>query len=343
MRSGISRTLPLEGAVSIAYVVTDGACIRKRGERLIVESPEGERLEELEARHLASVAMLNTVQVTTQALTELLEHGVELAILTRNGKLLGQLTPPLGRNIDLRKRQFEKERDAEFALRMATLVVRAKVCNQHQVLVRFRQDEPGDQPEVNAAVAAIERLLPEIDCSANMDTLRGLEGAAARAYWGAFGGLFKAAGVRFEGRRKRPPPDPVNAVLSFGYVLLTSALHSLLDGLGFDPFLGFFHVESYGRPSLALDLVEPFRAPVIDRFTVRVFNLKMLSTRDFEPDEEGGVRLKPHALKVFFREYEKSVRRLDVRRRLREQVENLRKVFLDETDVFMPFHWSARP
>ena len=329
--------------MSVAYVVTDGACIRKRGERLIVESPDDKCLQELEVRHLESLAILNTVQVTTQSLTQLLEHGVELAIFTRNGKLLGQLTSPLGKNIELRRRQFEKERNPEFVLGMARLIVEAKVHNQHQVLVRFRQDEPGDQPRINEAATAIEQLLPDIRCSCDIDRLRGLEGASARAYWGAFDELLKVEGVRFEGRRKHPPPDPVNALLSFGYVLLTSALHSMLDGLGFDPFLGFFHVETYGRPSLALDLVEPFRAPVIDRFVVRTFNLKILSPGDFEPDDEGGVRLKPHALKVFFREYEKNLHRLDVRHRIREQVESLRKVFLDETETVTPYRWSARP
>lgn len=328
--------------MTFAYIVTHGARICKRGERLLVESPEDEVLEELEARRLDGIAMLNTVQVTTQALTELLEHGVELAILTQSGKLLGQLTPPLAKNIDLRKRQFEKERNSAFALTTAKAIVDAKVRNQREVLVRFGQDEPGDQPEIAAAAAAMREFLPRIAESPDLDHLRGLEGAAARTYWGVFGRLLKADGVAFRGRLKRPAPDPVNAVLSFGYVLLSSALHSLLDGLGFDPFLGFFHVESYGRPSLALDLLEPFRAPVVDRFAVRVFNLKMLKPTDFEPDEQGGVRLRQEALKVFFREYEKTLRGMEVRRRLREQAEGLRKVLMDEADCLEPYRWSAR-
>jgi CRISPR-associated protein Cas1 len=324
------------------YVTVDGATVRKRGERLLVESPEGEALQELELRGLEGVVILNTVQVTTQALTEMLEHGVELAILTRNAKLLGQLTPPLGGNIQLRKRQFEKERDPAFCLRIATSVIAAKVENQRQVLVRFEQDQPGDQPEVRQAADAIKALAPAVARASDLGTLRGLEGACARAYWGGFAHTLTAEGVQFCGRKRHPSPDPVNAVLSFGYVLLSSALHSLLDGLGFDPFLGFFHEESYGRASLALDLLEPFRAPVIDRMTIRMFNLRMLKPDGFEPDGEGGVRLRPDALRVFFREYEKTMLGLKVRQAIREQAEALRRVFLGEEDSIEFYRWSAR-
>jgi CRISPR-associated protein Cas1 len=154
--------------------------------------------------------------------------------------------------------------------------------------------------------------------------------------------MFKAEGVDFTHRRYHPSPDPVNAVLSFGYALLTSSLHSLLDAVGFDPFLGFFHTESYGRPSLALDLIEPYRAPVVDRFAVRLFNLRMLKPDDFESDGEGGVQLGRSSIRVFFREYERQLARLDVRRCLKEQVDDLRKVFLGEQELLAPYIWRAR-
>ncbi|MBW1713417.1 MAG: CRISPR-associated endonuclease Cas1, partial [Deltaproteobacteria bacterium] len=270
--------------MSFLYVVTAGATVHKRGESFLVEGPDGKRLAEIEARRLKSAVILSSVQVTTQALAEMLEHEIELAILSGRGKLLGQLTPPLSKNIDLRLAQFDRENDSEFTLIQAKRVVLAKLENQRQVLVRHTLDEPGHQPEAANAAAAIADMLEQVEACQDMETLRGLEGICARHYWAAFGSMLKVEGVGFTGRRKRPPPDPVNAVLSFGYVLLGSLLHSFLDGLGFDPFLGFFHTEAYGRPSLALDILEPLRAPVVDRFTLRSFNLGVLKAEDFRPD-----------------------------------------------------------
>lgn len=328
--------------MSILYVVTDGATLRKSGERFLVEGPDKERLAEIEARRLESVCILSSVQVTTQALAELLEHGIELAILSHRGKLLGQLTPPLAGNVALRKAQFAKENDPAFALTQAREIVAAKVANQRQILVRHALDEPGPQPQAEAAAENIARDARKVPGAGDMNTLRGLEGVCARHYWQAFGSLIKAEGLSFTQRQQRPSPDPVNAVLSFGYVLLGSMLHALLDGLGFDPFLGFFHEESYGRPSLALDLLEPFRAPVVDRLALRLFNLSMLKADDFEPDGEGGVHLKREALRVFFREWEKQLHRMETRLHVRQQAEDLRKVFLGEKAAVTPYRWSAR-
>ena len=329
--------------MTILYVVTDGAKIRKQGGSFTVEDPDGKPLAEVEALRLEHACILNTVQVTTQALAEMLERGVELAIFTHRGRLLGQLTPPLGGNIALRKAQFAKETDPAFALRQARAVVLAKMENQRQVLLRHMADEPGAQPEAESAAAEIERLLRAAETAPDLDRLRGYERAGARAYWGAFGALLKAEGVSFPGREQRPAPDPVNAALSLGYMLLGAAIHSLLDGLGFDPHLGFFHEESHGRPSLALDLVEPFRAPVVDRTVLRLFNLRMLTPADFAPDGDGGMCLTKPALRVFFREWEKTLQKMEIRLRLREQAAVLRAVFLGEKDALEPWTWSARP
>lgn len=111
----------------------------------------------------------------------------------------------------------------------------------------------------------------------------------------------------FTGRNRRPPRDPLNALLSFGYVLVGSEIQSLLDAMGFDPYLGFFHKIDYGRPSLALDLVEEFRAPLVDRFSLRLLNLGILSAEDFTRTPEGGMVLEREALKRYFAAYEKEL------------------------------------
>ena len=328
--------------MSYLYVTTDGAVISKQSESFRVKGPDGTLLTEIEARNLEAVCILSSVQVTTQALAEMLEHGIELAILSHRGKLLGQLTPPLARNVLLRKAQYDKEKDPDFALARAKEVVEAKVANQRQVIVRYGLDNSGEHPELKNAGKDIQRLAGGIEKVRDMAALRGVEGACARSYWSVYGKMFKADRISFNGRKKRPPPDPVNAVLSFGYVLLNSLLHSMLDALGFDPFLGFFHEETYGRPSLALDLLEPLRAPVVDRFSVRLFNLKIVKPEDFQADGAGGVRLSKKGLRVFFREWEKHLSRMDARGIIKAQAMDFRQVLLGEKDSLAPYRWSAR-
>lgn len=327
--------------MAVLYLTEDGSVLRKRGERLIVEK-DGKELLEVELRNLTAVLMLSGVQVTTQALVEMLEFGVEFAIMSHRGKLLGQLTPPSARNIILRKAQFAKETDKEFALLQAREVVAAKVSNSKEVLTRYAWDGLGDKNALQDGIAKLEALSKAIPSSRDAAQLLGLEGSSAAVYWKAFGTLFKSPGVVFAGRRKHPPPDPVNSLLSFGYALLTNALHSLLDGVGFDPFLGFFHEEVYGRPSLALDLVEPFRAPVVDRFVVKAFNLGVLKPSDFAPADEGGVRLTKEALRTFFAQWEGHISKMNVRREFRTQVETLAKVYGGEEPVVKPWTWRAR-
>ena len=148
----------------------------------------------------------------------------------------------------------------------------------------------------------------------------------------------------FTGRNRRPPRDPVNALLSFGYVLAGTEIQSLLDGLGFDPFFGFFHQIEYGRPSLALDLLEEFRAPLIDRFTLRLLNLGLLREADFGSDPESGVRLKKESLARFFELYQRELttpikvdgEELSYRHLFRRQAERLGRA-LTEGLPYEPF------
>lgn len=318
-----------------------GSVVRKRGERLVVEK-DGRELLEVELRRLSAVLMLESVQVTTAALVQMLNFGVEFAILSGRGKLLGQLTPPSARNIPLRKAQFKRETDPEFARAQSRVIVEAKVHNSVEVLKRYVWDEPGQQPEIQRTIARLQNLHGKIRQAESRDELLGLEGSVAAAYWSCFGSMLKVDGIAFDGRKRRPPPDPVNAVLSFGYVLLTNALQSLLDGMGFDPFLGFFHEEDYGRPSLALDLLEPFRAPVVDRFAVRVFNLGILKPDDFQTDADGGRRLTRPAMRVFFKHWEAHLTKMRTREELRKAGEQLARVFLGEEAEIKPYLWTAR-
>mgnify|MGYP000859771955 CR=1 FL=1 len=150
-------------------------------------------------------------------------------------------------------------------------------------------------------------------------------------------------GVRTRGREGARQRGRLNAALSFGYTLLTNMMTSLLDAYGLDPFMGFMHTETYGTPALALDLVEPFRAPVVDRMVVRLFNLRMLDPEDFAPEgEEPGLRMSEDAIRLYFREWERQLGGLSVREAIKAQAEGLARALRGDAPVVEPWSWRYR-
>lgn len=283
------------------YLTEQQAILRKTGDRLIVEKDD-EVLLEVPCLKLDAVLIYGNVQFTTQAAVELLEHGIELALFSTTGKLWGQLTPPKARNVLLRVRQYELERSEDFCLQFARAVVRGKIRSSVAVLKRFRANHPEALPM--ATVDAVEKALGRIDACSSLEMLRGVEGSAAAAYFRGFAAMVPRE-LAFDGRERRPPRDPVNSLLSFGYTLVGNELQSLLDGIGFDPYIGFYHRLDYGRPSLALDLLEEHRSALVDRFTSRLFNLGIITASDFTRTPEGGLYLNRDGKRRYFIEYEK--------------------------------------
>jgi CRISPR-associated protein Cas1 len=287
----------------VLYVTEQGSILRKTGERIVVQK-EKVVLGEIPCLKLDTIFLFGNVQVTAQALGQLLDHGIELALFTLSGKLRGQLTPPKAKNIPLRMRQYEIAQDSGACLALARTVVSAKMGNAVAVLRRYRNHHP--EAVSLEEIRAVEEMLGRAEQAGSLEELRGLEGMAAARYFGCLGAMVPAA-AGFHGRNRRPPRDPMNALLSFGYVLVANELQSLLDGMGFDPYLGFYHQVDYGRPSLALDLLEELRAPLVDRFSTNIFNLGILSVADFAGTPEKGVLLRRESMKTFFPAWEKEL------------------------------------
>jgi CRISPR-associated protein Cas1 len=295
------------------YLIEQNSVLRKTSDRLILcKRPEharkspGVRIEdiilELPCEDIDQVMLFGNVQVTTQALQQLLEHGIELAIFTLTGQLLGQLTPPKTKNIHLRIAQFERYHQPEFAVGFARKVVAAKIKNALFILRQHRKNHP--QAFSDADFTKFDQTVAKAEQAGTLETLRGLEGAATAAYFHLFGQMLNSP-WKFGGRSRRPPQDPPNAVLSFGYVIVGAELQSVLDGVGFDPYLGFYHQLDYGRPSLALDLLEEFRHSLVDRLTLNLFNMNILSSDDFFNPPRGGVYLNISGKRKFFQHYER--------------------------------------
>lgn len=326
--------------MAVLYLTEQGSIVRKTSDRMIVEK-DHEVLLEVPCLKLDTVLIFGNVQVTTQALAELLDHGIELAFLSQSGKLRGQLTPPKAKNIPLRMRQYELARSEEAALSLAKRLVSAKIANSSAVLRRLRRH---DAEGISlSAIQELDRSVPEIEKAPNLQTLLGFEGRAAIEYFrGLAGAVPDWAG--FEDRSRRPPRDPFNALISFGYVLVGNELQSLLDAMGFDPYLGFYHQPDYGRPSLALDLLEEFRAALVDRLSVSLLHLRVLDPDDFRPTPEGGVLLRREAMKLYFPAYEKEIttpfsvdgEELSFRQLFRRQAERLAHAFIDNAE-YEPF------
>ena len=324
------------------YLTEQGATLRKTGERLIVEKDKRELLE-IECFKVDTVFAFGNVHVTTPALTTLLGHGIELAFLSLNGRLKGQLTPPKAKNVLLRVAQYQKHQDAPFALDLARRFVHGKVRNAVSLLARQHRNYP--ERGFAAYRQELGRLLRRSEEAPTLDSLRGLEGSAARTYFEGFA-LACRTELGFPGRRRRPPTDPINALLSFGYTLVNAELNSLLDAMGYDPYIGFFHQLDYGRPSLALDLLEEFRVPAVDRLVLNLVNRRTLKQADFVPHEEsGGLRLNRAALAKFFRAYEAHLNRdftdpvsgrtTTLRKSFRRQAERL-AAHLTRGDAYVP-------
>ena len=328
------------------YLIEQGAVLRKTGDRLIVEKDK-QVLLEVQCHKIDTVLIFGNVQFTTQAVTELLDHGIELALLTIHGRLKGQLTPMKAKNIVLRLAQYEKYKDPQFVLEISQKIVLAKIVNGLALIRRFSYNHP--EIELSAESNFLEEILAKVSEQSAVASIRGLEGIAANAY---FEGLKKMClgSLVFPGRQKRPAPDPINGMLSLGYTLVFNELTSLLDAIGFDPYIGFFHQIDYGRPSLAADLTEEFRHPLVDRFTLNLVNKKVFKAEDFFFHEiEQATYFKREALKEYFRHYENFIQtpfRLEggtkeatFRDIFREQIQLLSKC-LTESVSYQPFQWG---
>jgi len=281
------------------YVTEQGATLSRSGERLVVEKM-GNVLAEIPASKISQVFIFGNVTVTTPAIAYLLMQGKDVAFLSSRGRYYGRLISSESKSPTLRRAQLKASDDASICLRLSKCFVAGKLRNQRRLLHR----RPG--PRSSLAADQITEALEGIENADDLETLRGLEGLAARAYFRAFGEMLKK--MRFTERHRRPPPDPVNSLLSFGYTLLTYEAFSAVSAVGLDPYVGFFHRDTYGRPSLALDIMEELRPAVVDLLVLGAVNRDQVRVENFELGQEENkpiALLKEDPRKRFLGLYEK--------------------------------------
>jgi CRISP-associated protein Cas1 len=255
-----------------------GTSVHADGDTLVVQRGKSV-LRRIRAGELEQVLLFGGVEVTRQAMNLLLRREIEMVLLTQDGRFRGRLSGRGSKNVQLRLAQYQRSTDPAFCLGVARTIVAGKLQNQRQILLRAQRRLQDD--DLAVAVGNLRVMAQRAAECTDLDVLRGFEGQGAALYFGQFGKLIRIPEFQFTTRSRRPPKDPVNALLSFGYAVLGSLAESDVYRCGLDPMLGFLHQPAYGRPSLMLDLLEEFR-PLIDTLVLRVVNRRQLSVQDFD-------------------------------------------------------------
>ena len=227
------------------------------------------------------------------------DNNVSLTFLSPNGRLIGHFQGPIKGNVLLRKRQYELSSQVDFALHLSRLFIAAKIRNYRSILRRAIRDNGADENLETIAKLLDQRRKQVLEAS-NFNELRGLEGDAANAYFSVFSHLIlqQKDNFSFVCRNRRPPKDAVNAMLSFAYTLLANDTAAALESVGLDPYVGFLHTLRPGRCSLALDLMEEFRAYLGDRLVLSLINKSQIRLHDFIVQGEDGITMTENGRKI---------------------------------------------
>lgn len=333
------------------YVLTPDSYLFTRNENICVKIGDAEKLN-IPALNIDSIVCFGKMTVSTPLLEFCGDRGISLAFIRENGHFMGRLQGPVSGNVLLRKRQYASMDDEAFVQKTVQSILLAKLRNSKLVLMRSaRSDRGANQKEalelgIQQLNVAVENLL---ECN-SVDSMRGVEGAAASAYFARFDCMLAGnpGGFHFETRSRRPPRNEVNAALSFTYMLLTSQMQSAMEAVGIDPAAGYLHSLRPGRASFALDLLEELRAPLCDRFVLSLVNKGQLSKSDFERDEEA-VLLNEHGRRTLLSAWEKRKLEEIIHPFLREKIPIglipyvqamlFARVLRGDLDAYPPFIW----
>lgn len=288
------------------YITKDGAYLHKQRETLLIEHKvDGvkQKLMQIPIHSIGNIFCFGNIMVSPQLLGFCGENGTHLAFFDMRGRFLATVVGKQTGNVLLRRQQFNVSDTG--ATVIAKNIVAAKIYSSRMQLLRFRRNH-GTTEKIEHAISRLKQIIEQLKVVSSYQIILGLEGEAASHYFSAFADMFKhnENGQLFNKRTRRPPKDPVNAVISLLYSVLGQEISGALQGVGLDPQIGFLHKERPGRNSLALDILEEFRAYIVDSIALKLFNNKSLTTQDFDKDSLGGVVLKDDARKLVFQAYQ---------------------------------------
>lgn len=333
--------------MSVVYVREQGAVVRRQGERLLVTKNE-HQLMDIPLIHLEQLALFGNVQLTAPAMALLLQQEVDVVFFSSRGKFRGRLMHTGSKFAELRQAQLQQMSDENVALSIAQQVVAGKLHNQRWLLQQTaRTSSPNLRRAMNKAAQGVGTMLSKIKQTQSLDSLRGYEGKAGAYYFGAFKAVLSPA-WGFQGRAYHPPPDPFNAMLSFGYSLLLKDVTAAVQLVGLDPYLGFFHAIAYGRPSLSLDVMEEFRPLLVDTVAWELVNKEQITPADCVRTgrAQRPIELNDQAVERLITTYEKrlvsrvtyppSGQKVTYRRCLELQVRQIARIVLGKAKHYRP-------
>lgn len=327
-----------------AYITENDAFIGKTDERLTVKANK-EKLLDVPLIKLDGVVILGRATVSPAVVTELLERNIPLSFLTHTGRYIGHLEPEVSKNIFVRKAQWSAAEDSPKALHVVRGFIRGKLKNYRYSLLR--KVRKNSHLDLDKKISQLEQSINSLEAATSIKSLRGLEGSGSAIYFSCFPDLIQNSNDFPFRVRTRPATDAVNCLLNLGYSLLRHDLQSAVNIVGFDPYRGYLHLEHYGRPSLALDLMEEFRPLVVDSIVLTSLNKQVLTIKDFTTEPlSNAVTLTLEGLKTFLRMYEQKKqsdfkhpvlkRKCTYQEAFEIQARLLAKYLMEETEQYPP-------
>ena len=306
------------------YVMSETGYLSLDGENVVLLENDKE-MGRIPLHNLEEIVSFGYRGMSPALMGACAERNVSLCYLTPQGKFLARVTGKIKGNVVLRRQQYDSCMDKEKAMDISRNYILAKVYNSRWILERACRDHSLqiDLEKVKEASQKLKNALDDIKVCETAEQLRGFEGEAASVYYGVFDELIlqQKKEFQFQGRNRRPPQDPINALLSFAYTLLANSAGTALETVGLDPYVGYLHTERPGRMSLALDLMEELRAPLADRFVLSLVNKKIVNGKDFQKKENGAVLMKEETRRSILTEWQKKKKEIITHPYLNEKVE----------------------
>jgi len=278
--------------LNVLFVTTQGAYLSKTGETVEVRCDQQVKMQ-LPIHNLGSIVCFGNVTCSPFLLGLCGERNVAVSFLTEHGRFLARVQGPINGNVLLRKEQYRRSDDISASADIARSIIMAKIANCRVVLQRSLRDRPQSENDLDIqnALNMLGHHLEVLKVPSPLDAIRGIEGMAANIYFDNFDHLINAnkPAFTFTARSRRPPLDNINALLSFLYTLLVHDVTAALESVGLDPAVGFLHRDRPGRPSLALDMMEEFRAFLADRLALSLINRQQVKPQGFQRTESGAV------------------------------------------------------
>ena len=282
------------------YITKQKTYVHKERETIVIES-ERNRLLQLPVHSIKSIFCFGNVMVSPFLLGFCAEKNIGLAFFTEYGRFLARMQGKQSGNVLLRRAQYKLSEKAP--LPIARNIIAAKIVNSRAVLQRQVRNYES-RPELLRSITRLKHSLEQARNCREIESLRGIEGEAASVYFSVFNQLLRNPDFKFEGRNRRPPKDPVNAMMSFLYSVFGQDVSAALQGVGLDPQVGFLHVDRPGRDSLAQDLLEEFRASCVDRLVLSLVNRKQVSLKGFTTESSGAVNMDDDTRKALLVAYQ---------------------------------------